>query len=155
MKNTTIDFAKATPVVSVSPAYSLGDLIGTKLTLAGPGYGIVESIILVDQANQKSAIDVVFFQSNPTATTFTDNGALDIDDTDMLRIIGTVSILAANYISLADNAVATIQCNLPYYLNPDGQNGAISLYACLVARGTPTYVATTDVQIGVGIVGSN
>lgn len=134
-------------------AYATGDLIGSKLALPGAariagGTGLIHSITLVDQANQKLAIDVLFFASDPSATPFTDNAALDVADNDLLKAVGLVSIAASDYVSFADNALATVRgINLPFQLD----NGT-TLYAALIARSAPTYAATSDVQLKVGIL---
>lgn len=123
-------------------AYASGDLLGAKLTLSSAirtsgGTGIIESIVLTDLAKQNAQIDVVFFDSNPSATTFTDNAALDIADADLEKIIGHVTIYASDYISFSDNAVATVR-NLGLAFQASGSD---DIYACLVVRGTPTYAA--------------
>lgn len=132
--------------VSTSPAYSTNDNIGGKLTMTGlvggTGQGLLQQVELVDQAAQNSAIDIYFFNADPSNTTFTDNGAMDIADADMAKIIGVVSIAAADYKAGADNSFAIVK----------GVNLLIPslsriVYGALVSRGTPTYVATTDLAL--------
>ena len=142
--------AKNSYIVKVSGAsvavngdiYAPGDLLGTKLTLSNAlrvtgGSGFLQSITVQDLSNQKSALDVVIFDADPDTTTFTNNAALDVSDADAIRIIHTVSFLASDYISFADNAVAT-KSGLAM---PVAVAAGRDLYACLVCRGTPTYTA--------------
>jgi hypothetical protein len=142
--------AKNSYIVKVSGAsvavngdiYAPGDLLGTKLTLSNAlrvtgGSGLLQSITVQDLSNQKSALDVVIFDANPDTTTFTNNAALDVSDADVIRIIHTVSFLASDYISFADNAVAT-KSGLAM---PVAVAAGRDLYACVVSRGTPTYTA--------------
>ena len=135
-------------------AYATGDLIGGKLTLPNvPRQGIIQSLVLVDQAKQSAAIDVVIWRRNPGSTTFTDQVALDVADADLLKLACVLSVAAADYDTFADNGVATLTAiNVPYEIDETGQNGAYNLYACLVSRGTPTFVAGTDVQLQLGII---
>jgi hypothetical protein len=141
----------STPTVSTSPAYTSGDSVGGKISLAsavrlaGTG-GTITSVTITDKGKQSAAIDVVFFNADPTNTTFTDNGALTVHDTDLLTIIGVVPI--TSWAAFVDNSVG--------YANGLGLGYKIAtgttLYACLVTRGTPTYAATTDIQLVVGII---
>ncbi len=139
------------PVADTS-AYAAADLIGGKLTLspvvvAQAGGGVIQSLVLADQANQKAPIDVVFFGANPSGTTFTDQATLDIADADVLNIVGVVSVAASDYVSFNDNAVATVRPSLAFKLD-----SGLALYAALVCRGTPTYAAATDLQLTVTLI---
>jgi hypothetical protein len=141
----------ATPTIDTA-IYASGDLLGTKLTLtnavrvASTG-GKIMSVTVVDQAKQSIALDVLFFEADPTGTTFTNNAALDVADADLLNAVGSVSVVAGDYIALADNSLATVKnVNLRFKLD-----SGTSLYACLITRGTPTYAAATDIQLKVGV----
>lgn len=139
--------AAASPTADTA-IYASGDLIGGKLTLQiDKNNGVIQTIILTDAGNQKSAIDVVFWHTNPTNTTFTDQAALDIHDTDLKAIAGRKSIAAADYVSYNDNAEATVNLSLPFQLTT-----GTALYAALVSRGTPTYVAATDLQLRITVI---
>jgi hypothetical protein len=141
------------PTISTSPAYTAGDNVGAKITLASAvrvsgGTGIIQSITLSDKGKQSAATDVIFFSANPTNTTATDNTAQTIHDTDLLTIIGVVSIVAADWFAFVDNSVASkLGLGLAFKAV-----GSTSIYAILVTRGTPTYTATTDLQLGVTIL---
>jgi hypothetical protein len=141
----------STPTVSTSPAYTSGDSVGGKISLAsavrlaGTG-GTIASVTITDKGKQSAATDVVFFNADPSNTTFTDNGALTVHDTDLLTIIGVVPI--TSWAAFVDNSVG--------YANGLGLGFKIAsgttLYACLVTRGTPTYTATTDIQLTICII---
>jgi hypothetical protein len=135
-----------TPTVSTSPAYTSGDSVGTKLTLTNAlgasNKGVLRGVVLVDMAKQNAAMSIVFFASDPTNTTFTDNGALDIHDTDALTLIGGITLVAGDYIGFADNSVAAKHT---FELQLEGAGGTI--YACMMTTGTPTYAATTDLTL--------
>jgi hypothetical protein len=141
----------AAPVCDTN-IYAAGDLIGGKLTLTPavrlPGFGgIIATIALADKAKQNAPIDVVFFTANPASTTFTDQAALTVADADLLYDF-TVSILATDYASFADNSLATIpNVGAAFRLAA----GSLALYAALVSRGTPTYAAAADLLLTLAI----
>lgn len=146
------------PTVTISTGiYAAGDSIGGKLTLSdatrgagadGKATGVIQTIRLVDQDNEQAEIDVVFFDADPSGTTFTDNGALDVADADMAKIIGYITIAATDYIAFADNAVAT-KTGLGFAFSlAEGYD----LYAAMVVRGTPTYTATTDLALAITVL---
>lgn len=139
------------PTISTS-AYAAGDNIGGLISLASAvrvsgGSGVINTVVVADKALQNSALDVVFFAANPTNTTFTDNAALTVHDTDLLTIVGHISVAASDYTSFADNSVATSKNNgLAFKLT-----SGTTLYAAIVCRGTPTYAATSDIKLIVKI----
>lgn len=129
--------------------YASGDLIGGKLTftnalLRSGGTGTLKTLVLVDQAKQAAAVDLILFNADPDGTTFTDNVALDIADADMAKIVGAVSIPAANYFAFSDNNVAVVK---DIGLVVKAASGSSTLYGALVSRGTPTYAAATDLAL--------
>lgn len=144
---------KDTTAVSTSPAYSIGDAVGAKRTITGAlrtsnGSGILESITILDRANQKAPMELFIFDSNPGAATITDNAAF-VFSTDDLKVIAHVTIAATDYITINSKAIATIK-GLGIALR--GADSSTSLYAALVTTGTPTYTATSDVQLIYGIL---
>jgi len=144
---------KDTTAVSTTPAYTAGDAVGGKRTITGAlrtsnGSGILESIQILDRANQKAAMELFIFDSNPAAATITDNAAF-VFSTDDLKVLAHVTIAATDYITINSKAVATIK-GLGIALK--GADSSTSLYAALVTTGTPTYAATTDVQLIYGIL---
>lgn len=142
------------PTVTAA-AYSAGNLIGGKLTLAGAtrnmtdgggtNTGVIQSLVLSDKANQKAAIDVVIFNADPTNTTFSDHAAVALNVADLPKVVGIIPILASDYSSLAaaTNAVACVRNVGLGFSIPTGT----SLWACLIARGTPTYSSTSDLAL--------
>lgn len=135
-------------------AYATGDLIGGKLSLALPDWFatgaagfLIQSVSVVDQAKQSVALDIVFFNADPSGTTFTENAALDIADADMAKIAGYAQVLS--YAAFNDNSFGQAQnLAIPVATVEDGQ----TLYAAIVSRGAPTFAATTDVKLRVGIL---
>lgn len=147
-------------VTVTAGAYVTGNLVGGKITLPAATRAFVDGsatnsagiqhLRITDKANQKIPLDVVFFNANPTATTFTDRSAVALNVADLTKVIGHVSLAAADYVSLAaaTNAVGTARnVGLAFTLAA----GATTLYACLIARGSGTYASTSDVEIFVSL----
>jgi len=142
----------ATPTVSASPAYSTGDNVGGKITLTdvcrtAQGSGLVQSVVITSKSLQTASFDVIFFNSDPSGSTFTDNAAQAIVDADLSKIIGvaqcsTVVALAAESIHQATGLA------LPFALS----GGATTIYAAIVVRGTPTLGSTSDIWLSVRIL---
>lgn len=130
-------------------AYSAGDLVGGKLTLAdvflnGAKEPFLTSITVQDLTKQNAALDIVFFDADPAATTFTNNAALDIADADLPKVIGYAQVV--DYASFNDSSVGCVS-GLAMAIRPT----ASTLYACIVSRGTPTYGAN-ELSIAFGFV---
>lgn len=149
-KDDLIKTVTATPTISTG-IYADGDLLGTKMSLNSAakkngGAGLIQSVTIIDLDKEDANIDVIFFEGNPSGTTFTDNTALDIADADMSQILGFTTV--TDYADFSDNSVAfSRNLAIPFDLD----SGKI-LYACLVVRGTPTYTATSDIILDVNII---
>jgi len=135
-------------------AYASGDVLGTtspiKIEPIRYVYGtaILHSIVTQDLSAQGGAIDLVVFDSQPTATTFTDNSALDIADADLPKVIGVISIAAADYATFSDSSVATTRnIGLPIKSLATTPN----LWVCPVSRDTKTYVAN-ELSLAIGFL---
>lgn len=142
------------PTLAVTAAaYSAGHLVGNKLTLTGIAradgkLALLQSLFLIDTSNQKAALELLIFNANPSATTFTDHATLSINAADVGKIVRRVSIAAADYVTIDTKAFADI--------SPGGKvlkpASGVDMYACLVAVGTPTYAATTALTLNLGVL---
>lgn len=144
--------ATASPAVTAG-AYAENDVIGVKMTLAGmariaAGSGIVQSIAVHCKTAQTGAMDLLLFMADPSASTFTDNGALAVNAADFDKLIGVVSFGEDDWTSLGTPSIAQKQgLSMPFKL-PAGT----SLYAVLVARSTPTLGSTSDITLAVNVI---
>ena len=138
------------PTVSASPAYSTGDVIGTKLTfdaavLAAGGSGLVQAVQINCKSAQTGAVDLVLFNADPSASTFTDNAALAVNAADFNKVIGVVHV--TDWTNLGTPSVAQAgNIALPFTL------ASTALYGVLVARSTPTLGSTSDLTIGLRVI---
>jgi hypothetical protein len=141
---------KDTTVVSTSPTYTSGDAVGAKRTLANAltsiGTGVLESITVLDRANQKATLEIFIFDADPTNATITDNAAF-VFSTDDLKVLARIEVGPSDYVTINSKAVATIK-GIGVALKAAGT----SLYVVVVTTDTPTYAATTDLQLIFGIL---
>ncbi len=130
--------------VQASPNYSAGDLVGGKLELSDRAFGgLIQSVVITDLAGVNIDKDVVFFDTNPSNTTFTENAALDINDADLVNILGVAAV--DTWFSFNDNSVGqALNLAIPFVNT--------GLYAAIVERGTANYASTADLSIRVGIL---
>jgi hypothetical protein len=143
----------STPVVSTAPAYTAGDSVGTKITLlnavlAGGGEASLKSVTITDLSNQKPTLEILIFNSDPTGTTFTDNGALTLASADLAKVIARVTVAAGDWVTVGTRGVASLA--LDRVLVASGATNT-TLYACLMATGTPTFTGTSDITLRLGI----
>lgn len=130
-----------TPVIDTTQ-YAAGDAVGGKQTLTGAvlvtsGVSILESLVVIDKANQKPVLDIFFFDADPSAATITNNAAF-VFSTDVAKVIGRAQVAAADYVTTNSIAVAKIA------LSERGltlkANGGTAIYAAVVLNtGTPTF----------------
>jgi hypothetical protein len=147
--NTTL--VSVTPTVSTSPAYTSGDSVGAKQTIASAvrtsgGTGILQNLTVTDKGNQKAALEILIFDSDPTAGTYTDNGATALS-TDLAKVIARISVAATDYITIDSKAVAKVAVGQVVKAS-----GSTSLYAVATTTSTPTYASTTDLTFKYGIL---
>ena len=129
-------------VGATATTYASGDLIGTKITLTDACLEVgseatLVSITAADLDKQNQPCDVVIFNADPSSTTFSNDSALDVDDSDLPKICGSASVIATDYADFADSVVAT-KTNIGLVCEAVGTD---DLYACVVSRGTATYSA--------------
>lgn len=139
-------FVTVAPTVSTTPAYSAGDNIGGKLTLANAlrksgNTAFIHSIQITDRSNQKPTGSIVIFKTDPTAATLTDNAAT-VFSTNDFDVIAIIPIVATDYTTINSKAYATLVPAKAVFATT-----GTTLYAAFVVTSTPTFVATTDLQI--------
>ena len=136
-------------------AYSANDVVGGLITLTGVCVsaldrptGIIHSVVITDKAAQDVDYDVVFFDTNPSNTTFTENSALTLSDTDLPTIVGVAQV--TTHVAFSASGVNILHgANIPFRITDTSTN---AIYACIITRGAPTYASTSDVTLRVGIL---
>jgi hypothetical protein len=123
-------------------AYSAGDVVGglMEFKVNTDFGGVLRRVKIADADDEKAALTLYFFDTDPTEVA--DNGvfATGIDLDDKEAIMFKVDIGASLYESIDGDAIA-IRSGINYYF----RNKKV-LYCYAVTVGTPTYTATTDLN---------
>jgi hypothetical protein len=133
-----------TPTITAG-AYTAGDNVGGLLKFKDVAFlndleVVITGVTLSDAASQSAATDLIIFSAKPGSSTFTDNAAQAIADAELPEILHVFNL--TSYDSFSDNSSA--QINDIRVVVPFTEDG---IYAALVTRGTPTYAATTDIDV--------
>ena len=135
-----------TPTISTS-IYADGDVVGGLLDLrilcGGGGGGTIRQVRLVDDDSEGVALYLYLFDGKPTTIADQAAFAAAITVADLKKMIGRISIAAADYLTINTNDVVwKDDINLPH--------GTGELWGYLVTNGsTPTYTAVTDLTLTV------
>lgn len=144
-------------VVTVTPAaasfvtqYSSGDVIGAvnEIPLASVSSGLaikLDTVVVLDKANQKASLDLVFFNENPATSIGTDNNAYALDDTDLTKVVGRFSITGSDYVSSSTTNAEVTYRNVGLTLGLKAKSK--SLWMAVISRGTPTYGSASDLIV--------
>lgn len=132
-------------------AYATGDLIAATQQCDGffrkvDGTGVIQSIVVVDEADQKAVLDIYFLSSNVSMGS--ENSAPSISDADANHVLGCVSVAATDYKDLGGVSVATIKnIGLPV----KAVSGTDDIYVAVVnGTGAPDYVNADDLILRIG-----
>lgn len=136
-------------ITTTAGAFTAGDAVGSLLTITGLLTALnktarLQQFQVFDTAGQAAALSIVFFRSNPSASTFTDNVAVTWNVADIPRVIGKASIAATDYVTSNTQSVGTAS-DRNCEVTSEEVGGAI--YAVLITSGTPTYGAAASLQI--------
>lgn len=145
-----IDVITVTPTVLNADAYDAGDTVFDATVITGAvrvsgGRALLQSIVVADKDDQKAQLRLVFFDSSVTFGTA--DSAPSLSDADSLKCLGSVEILAADYVDFGGVSVATrtaigLVCEA---------SGSANLYVAAVTSGTPTYT-TGGLQLRFGFL---
>lgn len=131
-------------------AYASGDLIADTQVVSNffdftDGTGVLQSLTLVDQDDQKVACYVYFLSANVSMGT--ENAGPSISDANAVNILGFVTVATTDYQDLGGVSVANLN-NLGMILKAAA--GTQDLYVAVVnGTGTPTYTAS-GVKLRIG-----
>lgn len=138
-------------VTTSATAYAAGDCIGGLISISNSTREenrnlYIQSATVSDADAQSASFNLIIFDENPSSTTFTDNAKLDVADADLSKIKGR--ILINDTLAFNDNSISTAdRLALPLRLK-DGR----TLYAALLAVGTPTFASISGVNLSIGKV---
>ena len=135
-----------TPAITAG-AYIAGDTVGGLLTFANAaritgGGGVIKDVKLIDDAGQDVELELWLF--NQIFTPIADNTPWDPSEADLENWIATITI--ETYFAAGTESVANPDASKRYDLV------GTSLFGQLVTRGAPTYAATDDITVKVGLL---
>lgn len=130
-----------TPTIS-DTAYATADVIGGKQTIAnamrsGIFTGVMQNIMVLDIGAEAKSIEICIFNQDPSASTITNDAAVDFADADLSKIAGCTTV--SDFSAFADNGIGQAK-NLGLAIDT---SGGTSLYAVAIDRSTgATYDST-------------
>jgi hypothetical protein len=134
-------------------AYSAADVVAATQELAGAvlslgGTAVVQSITLLDQADQTPAGYLLYFLKTNVAIG-TENAAVSISDTNAIQILGVVSIAAADFVDLIGSRLACVKnIGLPIKAASD----STSVFVALVSVDATPTLAADSLRLKVGLL---
>jgi uncharacterized phosphosugar-binding protein len=138
---------RVSPTVTCeAAAYATGDLVGGKLTLTALGNsGLITGARITSKSLQTCFFDIVVFNDNPSGSTFTENGAFDVADADLSKVVGVLHL--NDVTALSGASVHQTSGNPLSFVLP----GATTGYAAIVIRGAPTFASTSDLSFSIRV----
>lgn len=135
-----------TPTVTAG-VYAAGDAVGGLLTFANAarvsGYGgVVKDLIVLDDAGQDAVMELWLFRE--TFTAMADNAPWALSEADLRKLVAVIS--TGTWLAAGTPSVAVVEANQRY------DCVGTSLFGQLVTRGTPTFAATDDVTVILGLL---
>lgn len=133
-------------IASFATPFSDGDAIGSLLSVSPASYADgyearLTKVVVVDNAHQNAALELFFYDTQPSAVT--DNAAFAPTDADNAKFTFQVTVPAGDGVFTA-NSVQMVN------LNPSLKfitKNSRTLWLVIMADGTPTYGAATDLTI--------
>ena len=134
-------------------AYAAGDLIGGKITIPAALSGtnptaVIAGVKIDDKDGLAVNLNLVIFSADPTATTFTDNGAFTPADADLSKIATIVPI--TTHYAFANNGISSAE-NLAHAIRAEKvattHYGTVGIFGALVATAATTYTTTSALKI--------
>lgn len=140
--------------VTASSAYVTGHQVGGLITIQNmidasnnQGAAYLRSLQLTIASLQTAAFTLYLFNQQPTNSTWTDAAAPAIAAADVPFLIGAYKFTSPDS-GLGTYSLYTLDNLNKLYTIPNSDN---ILYGILTVTGTPTFAATTDVSLSVGV----
>ena len=137
-----------TPTVTAG-AYIAGDAVGGLLTFAGAARvagdgGVIKDVIIIKDNGNTAALELWLF--NATFTAMVDNAPWAPSEADLRKLVAIIATADGASFAAGTPAVARVECSQYYECT------GTSLFGQLVTRGTPTFGATDDVTVKIGLL---
>lgn len=150
-------FVTATPSVDTS-IYASGDVIGGLLTFTASvgsavGSGLLVGATVKDKSGQSAPLTLWLFDSNPSNSTFTDQAAFALSDSDLSKSIGFITFGSSSVVTSTLNSLHHVNTlAMPVRARTSGGAASGVLYGVLVSAGTPTFGTSSDVSVQLEII---
>jgi len=130
-------------------AYVANDAVGGLLTFANAarvsgGGGVIKDVVIIDDAGQDVALELWLFDQ--TFTAMADNAAWAPAEADLENLVAIITTDDGAWFAAGTPSAALIEVSQRYDCT------GTSLFGQLVTRGTPTFVATDDVTVKIGLL---
>ena len=137
-----------TPTVTAG-AYVANDAVGGLLTFTNAvrssgGGGVVKDVIILDDAGQDVEMELWLF--NATFTAMADNAPWAPSEADLRKLVAVATTGNGAWFAAGTPSAAVIEVSQRYDLT------GTSMFGQLVTRGIPTFAATDDVTVIVGLL---
>ena len=138
----------ANPTVTAG-AYTAGDCVGGVLTFAGAarnagGGGVIKNMIIIDDAGQDSNMELWLFDQ--TITAIGDTNPWVCTEAELHNLVAIITSTDGSWFATGTPSVNAVEVSQQYTC------AATSLFGQLVTRDTPTFVATDDVSVIIGLL---
>ena len=137
-----------TPTVTAG-AYTAGDAVGGLLEFinaarAAGGGGVIKDVLIIDDNGQDVAMELWLF--NATFTAMADNAPWAPSEADLRKLLAIIPTSDGAWFAAGTPSAARVEASQRYDLV------GTSLFGQLVTRGTPTFAATDDISVIVGLL---
>lgn len=140
----------AAPTVA-GTTHAANDVCGGKISLSGAarvsaGGGIIQQVCVHVKDAVTAAYDVLFFVTDPTNSTFTDDAAIALASADQPFLVGVASCTQLVDCGTRKTLQAS-QLGLPFKLS-----AGTTLYAVIVVRSSAAYTTSNALTLSVGVL---
>lgn len=139
-----------TPTITANSAYTSGNTIGGLMALTGAisqlgGSARLESLLLLDRANQKPGGTLFIFSRQPTIPGNWADKATPTPADDDLHVKAAIPVSVADWVSVNGRAFADV----PYVgrLITGNDPANVALYAVFITTSTPTFSTNNDFRL--------
>jgi len=106
--------------------------------------GVIKNMMIIDDAGQDAEMELWLFSA--TFTAMADNAAWSPSEADLRNLLAIVTTSDGAWFAAGTPSVARVEVSQRYDPND------MSIFGQLVTRGTPTFVATDDVTVIIGVL---
>lgn len=155
--STHTKIVSVTAVTDSTPDYASGDLCGGKLTFTAAlsqdtGTGMLISVNICDKSGQVGDVDLILFDSDPSSTTFTENGTFAVDPADVTKIMAVIGPRSATDFTFTTGVKSLGSLAWPLRAVSSTGAPARTFYGAMVAREAINLASASDLTVRLGIV---